>query len=95
MRSKQRRLEIALFQAGLVGPLGLAVAVGAISILIGVFIIVARPDPARFDPWRSAHAADQGVYCRTYGKGGTVCSEVPERVREFRERREAIPRKAN
>lgn len=95
MRFRRRRLELALIQAKLVGPVGLAVAVGAISVLIGVFVIVVRPNPERFDPWGSAHSDDPAIYCRTYGEGGTVCSEVPKGVRDFRERQAAKSRQAN
>lgn len=95
MPPKRRRLELALLQAKLLGPVGLAVAVGVISILIGVFVIVAHPTPERFDPWDSAHSDDPAIYCRTYGKGGTVCSEASKGVRDFRERQAAKSRQAN
>jgi len=94
MRSSRRRIELALIQMRLAAPLGLAIAVAAVAVLICIFVVLIKPNPARFDPWSSIHTDDPGVYCRTYGEGGTVCSQVPEGVRNFRERQATVPRSA-
>ena len=86
MLSRKRRLEAALLWSRIEGMTGVGLCIAILSGIVIVLLLTFPRDLRRFDPWRSAHSSDPSVYCRSYGEGGTVCSEVPEGVRKFRER---------